>query len=112
MENTKMPINLTFAGKAHEDSKLLEYAYAFEQATKCRSLPPLVPELDSDVLKVPGDGAPAGTRRNRLAQIDVHDQSKEMTELKIIVKAQGIWIVLKIQTWSNSAVMSTRTRLR
>ncbi|KAL5042814.1 hypothetical protein BDW71DRAFT_210825 [Aspergillus fruticulosus] len=89
MEDTEMPINLTFAGKAYEDSKLLEYAYAFEQATKYRSPPPLVPELDTDVLKIPGDGGPAGTRRMEIAQIDVHDQSKEITDLTVSVEAQG-----------------------
>jgi Asp-tRNA(Asn)/Glu-tRNA(Gln) amidotransferase A subunit family amidase len=31
MEDIKMPINLTLAEKAYEDSKLSEYAYAFEQ---------------------------------------------------------------------------------
>lgn len=41
LEGKGMPLNITFAGKAYEDPKLLEYAYAFEQATKRRISPPL-----------------------------------------------------------------------
>ncbi|KAJ5676781.1 Amidase [Penicillium maclennaniae] len=50
MEDTKMPVNLTFAGKAYEDNCLLKYGYAYEMASKCRVLPPLVPALDSDCI--------------------------------------------------------------
>ncbi|KAF9691491.1 hypothetical protein EKO04_010261 [Ascochyta lentis] len=48
LEGKDMPINITFAGRAYEDPKLLEYAYAFEQATKRRISPPLKP-LATDV---------------------------------------------------------------
>lgn len=46
----KMPLNLTFSGKAYDDDKLLEYAYAFEQATKHRTTPPLTPRLNTDTV--------------------------------------------------------------
>jgi hypothetical protein len=49
MSEKKMPVNITFAGKAYEDTKLLEYAYAFESATKRRVPPPLTPALPTDV---------------------------------------------------------------
>ncbi|KAL5334882.1 amidase signature domain-containing protein [Aspergillus crustosus] len=86
MEDTKMPVNLTFAGKAYEDNKLLEYAYAFETATKHCSLPPLVPELSSDILRPRGDAefSAAG-----LARIEVTGQSKEVTDSTVSVKVQG-----------------------
>jgi hypothetical protein len=51
MNEKKMPVNITFAGKAYEDMKLLEYAYAFEQATKRRVPPPLTPELPTDLIR-------------------------------------------------------------
>jgi Asp-tRNA(Asn)/Glu-tRNA(Gln) amidotransferase A subunit family amidase len=50
MREKGMPVNLTFAGKAYEDTKLLEYAYAFEQATKKRIPPPLTPALSTDIV--------------------------------------------------------------
>lgn len=48
MSDTKMPVNLTFAGKAYMDEQLLQYAYAYEQKTRKRTIPPLSPELPTD----------------------------------------------------------------
>ncbi|KKK18626.1 hypothetical protein ARAM_005084 [Aspergillus rambellii] len=86
MEDTKMPVNLTFAGKAYEDNTLLKYAYAFEQATKKRSLPPLVPELDSDdILKA------VGTRSAEATQIQVQNQYKKILGETVRIDAHGTW---------------------
>jgi Asp-tRNA(Asn)/Glu-tRNA(Gln) amidotransferase A subunit family amidase len=49
MSEKRMPVNITFAGKAYKDTKLLEYAYAFEQATKRRTPPPLT-RLPTDII--------------------------------------------------------------
>jgi Asp-tRNA(Asn)/Glu-tRNA(Gln) amidotransferase A subunit family amidase len=43
MRDKKMPVNITFAGRAYRDTELLSYAYAFEQATHRRVAPPLAP---------------------------------------------------------------------
>ena len=51
LEGRDMPVNITFAGRAYEDPNLLEYAYAFEQATKRRISPPLRP-LNTDIAKL------------------------------------------------------------
>ncbi|KAH6877667.1 amidase signature domain-containing protein [Alternaria rosae] len=51
MSDKNMPVNITFAGKAYEDTKLLEYAYAFEQSTKRRIPPPLTPALPTDIIR-------------------------------------------------------------
>jgi hypothetical protein len=48
LEDKKMPVNLTFAGKAYDDVKLLGYARAFEQRSKRRTSPPLAPPLETD----------------------------------------------------------------
>ncbi|KAK6432628.1 hypothetical protein LTR95_011199 [Oleoguttula sp. CCFEE 5521] len=50
MEHKKMPVNLTFAGRHAQDSQLLQFAYAYEQATHHRVAPPLTPVLDTDVI--------------------------------------------------------------
>jgi Asp-tRNA(Asn)/Glu-tRNA(Gln) amidotransferase A subunit family amidase len=53
MDEKKMPVNLTFAGRAYEDDRLLEFGYAYEQKSKRRATPPLAPVLGSDhVLRV------------------------------------------------------------
>lgn len=45
---TKMPVNLTFAGKAYRDEDLLRIAYAYERKSRARTAPPLTPELPTD----------------------------------------------------------------
>ncbi len=40
MADIRMPVGLTFAGAAYDDSALLRYAYAFENATHLRVPPP------------------------------------------------------------------------
>lgn len=52
MSQKRMPVNLTFAGKAYEDTELLKYAYAYEQATKHRVSPHLTPTLPTDTIVV------------------------------------------------------------
>ncbi|KAJ5292052.1 Amidase [Penicillium angulare] len=60
MEDTKMPVSLTFASKAYEDTALLRYGFAFEMASKSRVQPPLTPALDSDQIAI-GEVALNGT---------------------------------------------------
>jgi Asp-tRNA(Asn)/Glu-tRNA(Gln) amidotransferase A subunit family amidase len=61
MDDTNMPVNLTLAGKAYSDAKLLQYAYAYEQKSRRRTSPPLTPMLATDcVLK---ESAPTGPKR-------------------------------------------------
>ncbi|KAL7769988.1 hypothetical protein ACKLNR_001372 [Fusarium oxysporum f. sp. zingiberi] len=48
----KMPVGLSFCGRAYDDSNLLSYAFAYEEATKRREIPPLAPLLPSDEITV------------------------------------------------------------
>ncbi|KJX93750.1 amidase like protein [Zymoseptoria brevis] len=48
MESTKMPVNLTFAGRNGSDVELLGYAYEYERRTKRRVAPPVTPALGDD----------------------------------------------------------------
>ncbi|KAF2019354.1 amidase signature enzyme [Aaosphaeria arxii CBS 175.79] len=59
-EREGMPLNLTFAGKAYDDEKLLAYAYAFETKTKRRRAPTLAPKLDTDVIRLAHASATVG----------------------------------------------------
>ncbi|KAF9884835.1 hypothetical protein FE257_001178 [Aspergillus nanangensis] len=87
MEDTNMPVNLTFAGKAYEDDKLLGYGYAFEKATNYRQLPPRTPELDSDAICQP-EGL--GHRRAEMPSIEVQKQSKNITGSTVNLDVQGL----------------------
>ncbi|KAG9896560.1 amidase signature enzyme, partial [Aureobasidium melanogenum] len=54
MADTKMPVNLTFAGKAYDDSALFKYAFAFEKATCLRQQPERTPALPTDTITIMG----------------------------------------------------------
>ena len=82
MATSKMPLNLTFAGKHAQDSELLKYAYAFESATKHRSRPPVTPELDTDRF------------RNRVAREQAGDNSNGIT-LEVAPSLRGTSLTLE-----------------
>jgi amidase len=44
------PSTVTFTGRAFSEPRLIALAYAFEQATKHRVPPPLLPPLETDVI--------------------------------------------------------------
>lgn len=48
MADIRMPVGLTFAGRAYDDNALLSAAYAFELAHPRRTPPPRTPARDSD----------------------------------------------------------------
>lgn len=64
MGDIGMPVGLTFAGKAYDDSKLLRLAYAFEQSGIRRMVPPRTPPLPNDVF----DASKAVAPRRRQGQ--------------------------------------------
>jgi len=47
MVDTRMPVGLTFLGAAYDDSRLLQFAGAYEAATRLRISPPRTPSLDA-----------------------------------------------------------------
>ncbi|KAF4830476.1 Glutamyl-tRNA(Gln) amidotransferase subunit A [Colletotrichum tropicale] len=52
LSDKKMTVGLTFAGKGWSDSDLLQYAFAYETATRRRESPPATPRLQTDVVKL------------------------------------------------------------
>lgn len=69
MEDTGMPVGLTFAGRAYDDTRLLSYGFAFEQAHPARQAPPSTPDIGDQVRpRVAADpSAPAGSADTALA---------------------------------------------
>ncbi|KAI6782648.1 amidase signature domain-containing protein [Emericellopsis cladophorae] len=57
MADTRMPVNLTFASKAYDDSNLFRYAYAFEQASRLRQAPSRTDALATDAVTMSGQRA-------------------------------------------------------
>lgn len=54
MADTGMPVNLTFAGRAYDDTALFKYAFAFERATGLRQPPGRTPVLVTDGIALSG----------------------------------------------------------
>lgn len=86
MEDTNMPVNLTFAGKAYEDNTLLEFGYAFEAASKHRTLPSLVPALDSDLIQ---SRVSDQREASKLPSINVTKKSKVVEKTNIHLDIRG-----------------------
>jgi amidase len=63
MTDIRMPVGLTFAGRAYDDNNLLRYAYAFEQSASRRVTPPRTPALPDEEFEIAVDeGTAAGGR--------------------------------------------------
>ena len=45
-----LPMDIAFFGKPYEEAKLISFAYTYEQATKLRKPPPLLPALKGEVI--------------------------------------------------------------
>ncbi|KAE8353741.1 amidase signature domain-containing protein [Aspergillus coremiiformis] len=90
MEDTKMPINLTFAGKAYDDTELLRYAYAFEETTHYRQIPPLVPGLDTDFIHTTKNQHSSLARDLReLPQANITEHSKIVKDSTVYLGIEG-----------------------
>jgi amidase len=53
MADTRMPVGLTFLGAAYDDSHLLQFAGAYEAATRLRVPPPRTPPLEESAAAEP-----------------------------------------------------------
>ncbi|KAL0932577.1 amidase family protein [Colletotrichum truncatum] len=71
LSDKKMPVGLTFAGKAWSDPDLLRYAFAYETATRRREDPPQAPSLITDTVSLV-EGSLQGSTRPGLFIEDIH----------------------------------------
>lgn len=65
LEDSKMPMGLTFLGRAYDDLSLLQAGYAYEQNSKRRVVPPSTPPLQSD--EIPKHGQVLSEPRPKLS---------------------------------------------
>ena len=75
MFDTQMPVGLTFAGAAYSDDKLLDYAYAYEQATSHRQPAFLTPTLPSNQIAADTAIAPIPDEIDYTVKIELHGRS-------------------------------------
>lgn len=107
MADIGMPVGLTFAGKAYEDTKLLRLAGDFERFGQRRTSPPRTPELPDDVFaarpaaRQPDEAPPltvtlaaetrrAGDQDEITVTLDVHGEVGTETSVKVHVNGGPI----------------------
>ena len=93
-DETNMPVNLTFAGKAYDDTNLLSYAYSYEQGSKKRRAPGLTPPLETDKItlgpsSISAASAPISQISGRRPRIVVSHCRAEPASDQILVQIQG-----------------------
>ncbi|KAJ4248917.1 hypothetical protein NW757_008031 [Fusarium falciforme] len=92
MPEKGVPMNLTFAGRAHDDVKLLKWANAFEAKTRHRVAPRHTPALDSDTILLSVQGELSITARPEL-RIETFEAIPKSDGEALQVKVSGLVIV-------------------
>jgi len=89
MEDTGIPVGLTFAGRAYADMDLLGVAFDYEKASRRREAPPFAPALPEAPLwrEVEAEG-PAGTLAVRLSASARVERSGDV-HLDLLAKVEG-----------------------
>lgn len=96
MEDTKMPVNLTFVTKAYHDNDLIGFSYAFEQSHMGRTAPGRTPALPTDAIaaKPTGNGEASGPKAAPKLEVSAErgaDKSKiKLSGLVTSVQAGGL----------------------
>ncbi|KAK4544090.1 hypothetical protein LTR36_004588 [Oleoguttula mirabilis] len=85
MAESKMPVNLTFAGKHGQDSDLLRYALAFEKQSKSRVAPPVSPSLVTDHIELGTTKNSSTAEHHELIFVDAY--AEKVSESRIRVSA-------------------------
>jgi Asp-tRNA(Asn)/Glu-tRNA(Gln) amidotransferase A subunit family amidase len=84
MADTKMPVNLTFASKAYDDSNLFRYAYAFEKGSNLRQAPMRTPALVTDTVVLGGQESKLGSAPPELSLDAMVFDTVEGKKLRIL----------------------------
>ncbi len=85
MSDIGMPVGLTIAGKAYDDTRLLRFAGAFDRAAKHRAAPPRTPELpDEAFITRPAPHHPAAAA----LKVTIHAETRALDDAFDEVMAQ------------------------
>lgn len=98
MEDTRMPVGLSFLGAAYDDSRLLQFAGAYETATRLRVPPPRTPELD--------DSADTG-QRDATSPVAIELRTEPV---RVIDEPDGSRVIT-VSAWATSPAGSLAVRV-
>jgi amidase len=87
MADIGMPVGMTIAGKAYDDTKLLRFAAEFDRVAALRACPPRTPELPDDVFTVrPSVKQSAGAALKIVIEADTHALDAVFDEVMVQVE--------------------------
>lgn len=86
MADIGMPVGLTFAGKAYDDVRLLQFAGDYERATQRRTSPRRTPELPDDVFAGRGGLRASDAPPPALRLVAETRQQGDQTEIAVVVE--------------------------
>ena len=107
MEDTRMPVGLSFLGAAYDDSRLLQFAGAYETATRLRVSPPRTPALNDST-----DSADSADRDNTGPGIVASPVAIELRTESAQVSAEPDGSrVVTVTAWATSPAGSVAVRV-
>ncbi|RGP80587.1 hypothetical protein FLONG3_1326 [Fusarium longipes] len=91
LSEEKMPVGLSFCGRAYDDSSLLSYAFAYETASKRRESPTLAPSLPWDEIALSNpNSSPPTTTAPSLKVESITAENEDSPDIDVrIVKVTG-----------------------
>lgn len=75
MADIGMPVGLTIAGKAYDDTRLLRFAADFDRTARLRAAPPRTPELPEDVFQ---ERSPTGPSSSGALSVTITAETKSL----------------------------------
>lgn len=118
LKEERMPVGLSFCGKAHQDSDLLRYAYAYESVSNRRDSPPLTPPLSSDNIRsqVPVSGSSESskpildvTSLESVKENGADDEHRVVTATGTVVLPRGAEAPVSLSVFANGQPSSEVT---
>ncbi|PMD50354.1 amidase signature enzyme [Hyaloscypha bicolor E] len=106
MADTQMPVGLTFAGKAYDDTKLLKYAFAYEEKSKNRRAPKGTPELESDLIQTQTRVAKGGASPPIVTiegQKRVDGNGRALLRLIVTVDGKSVAVAIQGTNWETES---------
>ncbi|MCB1746441.1 MAG: amidase [Gammaproteobacteria bacterium] len=113
LDDIRMPIGLTFAGRGWDDNALLGYAWAFEQSGQRRCAPPRTPPLPGEALAGAIPPTPPRTRGEQAPTLTLDTTVTPMADdgnvtITVTATARAAAGIAELRGWLNGTPLDLR----
>ncbi|KAF7563756.1 hypothetical protein G7046_g378 [Stylonectria norvegica] len=108
LADKQMPMGLTFAGRAYEDVKLLQWAGAYEKGTHMRTVPTRTPAVETDTVVV---GKSISRAARPLLKVEVCTVADDQVEGTLRVETRGTIQILHVNGQERATSPATSPRI-